>query len=116
MVFTKDEFAKKVENIQSQSWYKNPIGFGLARLDKGQLDNSKVLQATYPVINWNENFGSAAIFMDALKTAGIDIDITKSELVCDISDVFLASCIVSSTNSAETSPRFLNLSDLGSKP
>jgi len=95
MVFTKDEFAQKVENIQSQSWYKNPIGFGLARLDKGQLDNSKVLQATYPVINWNENFGSAAIFMDALKTAGIDIDTTKSELVCDIDDTFLTTCIES---------------------
>ena len=93
MIYTEEEFKAKVSNIQNQSWYKNPIGFGIARLDRGQLNNDKVLQATYPVVNWNENFGSAAIFMDALKTAGVDIDTTKSELVCDISDIFLTTCI-----------------------
>ena len=95
MIYTEEEFKAKVQNIQSQSWYKNPIGFGIARLDRGQLNNDKVLQATYPIVNWNENFGSAAIFMDALKTAGVDIDTTKSELVCDISDIFLTTCIES---------------------
>ena len=95
MVYTKEEFATKVKEIQEQSWYKNPIGFGIARLDRGQLNPAKVLQATYPVVNWNENFGSAAIFMDALKEAGVDVDTTKSELVCDISDEFLTSCIES---------------------
>ena len=95
MVYTKEEFAEKVKDIQGQSWYKNPIGFGIARLDRGQLDPNKVLQATYPVLNWDENFGSAAIFMDALKSSGVDVDTTKSELVCDISDVFLTSCIES---------------------
>jgi len=95
MVFTKEEFKAKVKSIQSQSWYKNPIGFGIARLDHGQLNTDKVLQATYPVVNWNENFGSAAIFMDALKKAGIDIDTSKSELVCNISDTFLTTCIES---------------------
>jgi 2,3,4,5-tetrahydropyridine-2-carboxylate N-succinyltransferase len=93
MIYTKEEFANKVTNIQSQSWYKNPIGFGLARLDRGQLNKEKVLQATYPVVNWNENFGSAAIFLDALKSAGVQIDTSKSELVCDISDSFLTNCI-----------------------
>ena len=67
MIFTKEEFKAKVEEIQSQSWYKNPIGFGIARVDRGQLNSEKILQATYPVVNWNENFGSAAIFMDAFK-------------------------------------------------
>ncbi len=95
MIFTKEEFKAKVEDIQSQSWYKNPIGFGIARLDRGQLNSDKVLQATYPIVNWGENFGSAAIFMDALKEAGVDVDTSKSELVCDISDVFLTTCIES---------------------
>ncbi|MCK5110196.1 MAG: tetrahydrodipicolinate N-succinyltransferase N-terminal domain-containing protein [Arcobacteraceae bacterium] len=95
MVYTKEEFANKVKDIQGQSWYKNPIGFGIARLDRGQLNPQKVLQATYPVVNWDENFGSAAIFMDALKEAGIDVDTTKSELVCDMSDLFLTACIES---------------------
>lgn len=95
MVFTKEEFKAKIESIKSESWYKNPIGFGIARLDRGQLNTDKVLQATYPVVNWDENFGSAAIFMDALKQAGVDIDTSKSELVCDMSDTFLTTCIES---------------------
>ncbi len=93
MVYTKEEFKAKVESIQAESWYKNPIGFGIAKVDRGQLNSDKILQATYPVVNWNENFGSAAIFMDAFKQAGVDIDTTKSEVVLDISDDFVTNCI-----------------------
>ncbi len=93
MVNTKDEFKQLVENIQAQSWYKNPIGFGIARVDRGQLNKDKILQATFPVVNWNENFGSAAIFLKALKIAGENVDTSKSELVFKISDDFLTSCV-----------------------
>ncbi len=95
MAFTKEDFTKKVEEIQAQSWYKNPLGFGIARVDRGQLNPEKILQATFPVVNWNENFGSAAIFLDALKEAGVEIDSSKSELVCEVSDAFLTACIES---------------------
>lgn len=95
MIYTKEEFKAKVEQIQSQSWYKNPVGFGIARVDRGQLNKNKILQATYPVVNWNENFGSAAIFMDAFKSSGVDIDTSASEAVLDISDDFLTNCIES---------------------
>jgi len=93
MVFTKEDFSAKVKEIQGQSWYKNPVGFGIARVDRGQTNNDKILQATYPVVNWNENFGSAAVFMQALQDAGVTVDTSKSELVCSISDEFLASSI-----------------------
>jgi len=95
MLETQEEFKSKVTDIQSQSWYKNPIGFGIARVDRGQLNNDKILQATYPVVNWNENFGSAAIFMDALKESGVEVDTSKSEVVLDITDNFVANCIKS---------------------
>ena len=95
MAFTKDDFKELVSNIQSQNWYKNPIGFGIAKVDRGQLNKEKILQATYPVVNWEENYGSAAIFLNALKEAGEDIDTSKSELVFKISDKFLTSCIES---------------------
>jgi len=95
MIFTKEEFKTKVEEIQSASWYKNPIGFGVARVDRGQLNKDKILQATYPIVNWNENFGSAAIFMDAFKASGVEIDTTKNELVLDITDDFIVNCIES---------------------
>jgi len=95
MLETQEEFKAKVADIQSQSWYKNPIGFGIARVDRGQLNSDKILQATYPVVNWNENFGSAAIFMDALKESGVEVDTTKSEQVFSITDDFVANCIKS---------------------
>ncbi|MCJ8327775.1 MAG: tetrahydrodipicolinate N-succinyltransferase N-terminal domain-containing protein [Campylobacterales bacterium] len=93
MIYTENEFKELVADIQGQDWYKNPIGFGIARVDRGQLDSSKILQATYPVINWNENFGSAAIFLKALKDSGAKIDCSKSELVLSLNDAFLTSCI-----------------------
>ena len=93
MIYTENEFKELVADIQGQDWYKNPIGFGIARVDRGQLDSSKILQATYPVINWNENFGSAAIFLKALKDSGAQIDCSKSELVLSLNDAFLTSCI-----------------------
>ena len=93
MLETQEEFKAKVADIQSQSWYRNPIGFGIARVDRGQLNSDKILQATYPVVNWNENFGSAAIFMDALKESGVNLDTSKSEAVLSITDAFVANCI-----------------------
>ncbi|RXJ60857.1 tetrahydrodipicolinate N-succinyltransferase N-terminal domain-containing protein [Candidatus Marinarcus aquaticus] len=93
MIFTKEEFKAKVEEIQSQSWYRNPIGFGLARVDRGQKNPEKILQATFPVVNWEENYGSAAVFLNALKEAGAAVDTTKTELVCEVSDAFVESCI-----------------------
>ena len=93
MAYTKEEFKQLVDDIQSQSWYKNPIGFGIAKVDRGQINKDKILQATFPLINWNENFGSAAVLLNALKVAGVNVDTSKSELVAKISDEFLTSCI-----------------------
>jgi 2,3,4,5-tetrahydropyridine-2-carboxylate N-succinyltransferase len=93
MAYTKEDFKQLVQDIQAQSWYKNPIGFGIARVDRGQLNSDKILQATYPLINWEENYGSAAILLNALKEAGEEVDTSKTELVCNLSDKFLASCV-----------------------
>jgi len=88
MIETQEDFKAKVAEIQAQPWYKNPIGFGLARIDRGQLNTDKILQATFPVVNWGENFGSAAVFLDALNESGAAVDCTGSELVCDVNDKF----------------------------
>ncbi len=90
MIQSVEEFKSKVQDIQSQEWYRQPVGFGLARLDRGQLDSNKVLQATYPVVNWNENFGSAAVFLEALKVSGATVDCSGTELVCDINEEFVS--------------------------
>ena len=86
-------FKELVENIQSQSWYKQPLAFGIAKIDRGQLNPSKVLQATYPIINWQENYGSAAIFLHALTVAGENISSNDTELVANVSDRFISECM-----------------------
>lgn len=94
IIQTTDAFKALIENIKSStSGYKDPLAFGICRVDLGQLNIEKTLQATYPVINWNENFGSAAIFINALAEQGVKIDFTQSEVVCNINSSFLKSCL-----------------------
>lgn len=95
MTQSKEQFSKQVAEIQNQPYYKQPIGFGIARVDRGQLNSDKILQATFPVINWNENFGSAAVFLYALTQSGYQVDTSNSEFVADINQDFLNHCLSS---------------------
>jgi len=90
---TADAFKALIEDIKTMDGYRDPLAFGIARVDLGQLNVNKSLQATYPIINWDENFGSAAIFIKALSEQGIAIDFTQSEVVCNINTKFLESCL-----------------------
>ena len=54
MIETADAFKAKVDAIQGGDTYKAPLAFGICRVDFGQLNSDKILQATYPVINWDE--------------------------------------------------------------
>ncbi|MBL0687271.1 MAG: tetrahydrodipicolinate N-succinyltransferase N-terminal domain-containing protein [Sulfurospirillum sp.] len=83
------EFKSLVDKTEKIDGYKRPIGFGIARVDRGQLNSNKILQANFPIINWNENFGSAAIFVAALKKSGVQVDFSGSEFVCDIDKEFV---------------------------
>ena len=93
MINTTEEFKTFVEEVKSAKGYKDPIAFGICRTDLSQLDNEKVLQATYPLINWNENFGSAAVFIAALKECGIEVDNSQSEVSCNITFDFVQKCM-----------------------
>ena len=93
VIETADAFKACIETIKKTPGYKDPLAFGICRVDLGQLNSDKVLQATYPVVNWNENFGSAAIFIEALKEQGIAVDFTADEVVCNINLAFLESCL-----------------------
>jgi len=93
MVTTKEDFQQLVKNIESESWYKKPLAFGIARVCRGVLNPNLVLEATYPVANWDENSASATIFLKAIKESGVKIDCNKSEEVFILNDLFLAYCI-----------------------
>jgi 2,3,4,5-tetrahydropyridine-2-carboxylate N-succinyltransferase len=85
-----DEFKNLVSEVESQAGYKKPIAFGIARVDRGQKNADKILQANFAVVNWNENFGSAAIFIKALQESGVNVDFSGSEFVTTIDDNFVA--------------------------
>ena len=93
MINTKEDFKALVESIEKESWYKQPLGFGIARVSRGVLNPKLILEATFPVVNWNENHKSAAVFLAALKQSGQNVDCTKSEAVFDMGDGFLGYCI-----------------------
>jgi 2,3,4,5-tetrahydropyridine-2-carboxylate N-succinyltransferase len=94
IVQTTDAFKALIQSIKSETTgYKDPLAFGICRVDLGQINVEKTLQATYPLINWNENFGSAAIFIKALADQGIEVDFNESEVVCDINAAFLKNCL-----------------------
>lgn len=95
MINSKEDFKNLVESVEKQTWYKRPLAFAIARINRSSLNKTKVLEAVYPTINWQENYASAAIFLNALKQSSYEIDTSKSELIFDINDNFLASCIES---------------------
>jgi 2,3,4,5-tetrahydropyridine-2-carboxylate N-succinyltransferase len=94
VIETTDAFKALIEDIKSNTTgYRDPLAFGICRVDLGQLNVDKTLQATYPIINWDENFGSAAIFIKALAEQGVEVDFSESEVVCNINAEFLRSCL-----------------------
>lgn len=88
-----EKFHSFVEEVEKIKDYRRPLGFGIARVDRGQLNDEKILQATFPVVNWNNNFGSAAIFLAALAETGVKIDFSDSEFVCVVKKKFIKNAI-----------------------
>jgi len=88
-VKTTEDFKALVAEVTSQTGYKEPMAFGIARVDRGQKNAEKILQANFGLINWKENFGSAAVFVKALQEAKIDVDFTGSEFVATVNEKFV---------------------------
>ena len=84
-----EEFKELVAKIESQEGYRKPIGFGIARVDRGQKNADKILQAHYGLINWGENFGSSAVYIKALQESGVEVDFSGSEFVATVNDNFI---------------------------
>jgi len=94
VIQTTDAFKALIENIKTNTPnYRDPLAFGICRVDLGQLNVEKSLQATYPLINWDENFGSAAVFIQALADQGVAVDFSATEVVCNINLAFLKECL-----------------------
>jgi len=92
-ITTTEAFKQLVEEVKASEGYREPIAFGIARVDRGQKNADKILQANYAIVNWNENFGSAAVFIKALQEAKIDVDFSGSEFVTTINDNFVSNAM-----------------------
>ena len=86
---TTDEFKALVAETEAQEGYRKPIAFGVARVDRGQKNADKVLQTNYALINWNENFGSAAVFIRAIQEANQEVDFSGSECVVTLNHTMI---------------------------
>lgn len=78
---SKDEFQAFVAKVEQKSGYKKPKAFGIAVLDRGQLNVDKVLQASFVSVNFNENYGSAAVLLESFAQRGISLNFAQSECV-----------------------------------
>jgi len=85
-VSSTEEFKSLVAEVIGQDGYREPIAFGIARVDRGQKNADKVLQANYALINWKENFGSAAVFIKSIQEANHVVDFSGSEFVTTLND------------------------------
>ena len=88
-IASREAFAQLVEETKQSEGYREPIAFGIARVDRGQLSAEAVLQANYAIVNWMENYGSAAVCIRALTEAGTEVDFTVDECVVTINDRFV---------------------------
>jgi 2,3,4,5-tetrahydropyridine-2-carboxylate N-succinyltransferase len=90
---TVEAFKDFVANVEAGEGYRKPVAFGICRVDRGQKNRDKILQAVYPLINWNENYGSAAVFIAALQESGQSVDFTASEAVLDVTEGFVVNAL-----------------------
>ncbi|MBF0902434.1 MAG: tetrahydrodipicolinate N-succinyltransferase N-terminal domain-containing protein, partial [Campylobacter concisus] len=79
-----NEFKEFFEEFRKKDSYKDPVAFGIARVDRGQKNSDKILQASYAVVNYKESFLSAAAFIYALQKCDIEVDFGASEFVTDL--------------------------------
>jgi 2,3,4,5-tetrahydropyridine-2-carboxylate N-succinyltransferase len=94
-VSSTEEFKALVAEVTGQEGYREPIAFGIARVDRGQKNAEKVLQVNYALINWNENFGSAAVFINAIQEANHSVDFSGSEFVITLNDNMISNAMAS---------------------
>ncbi|MDY0117880.1 MAG: tetrahydrodipicolinate N-succinyltransferase N-terminal domain-containing protein [Sulfurimonadaceae bacterium] len=88
VIQSKDEFKALVENIKiNTKSYKNPLGFGICQVNLEGPNSIKNID--YLIVNWNKNFGSAAIFIQVLQEQDIVVDFTQDEVVCNVNKEFL---------------------------
>ena len=58
------DFKEYVASVEARAEYVRPLAFALG---VRRCKNGKTLDVSYPVVNFSENFGTAAVLIDVLK-------------------------------------------------
>jgi 2,3,4,5-tetrahydropyridine-2-carboxylate N-succinyltransferase len=91
-LLTANAFKNHTASIEKTPGYRKPLAFGICRTYRGQLHPKQILACDFPVVNWDENFGSAAVFQDL---AGLADSKDQPEAVVPISYQFVVSALES---------------------
>ncbi len=88
----REKFKAFVASIQKSADYKEPLAFGIARVELGQKSQA-VLSASFPVLNWaGENLGSYAVLCEAARHL-TPIVASENEAVFEIDTSFVAKAL-----------------------
>ncbi|PSM51496.1 tetrahydrodipicolinate succinylase [Campylobacter blaseri] len=79
-----EDLTKFVEDVKTKSFYKEPIAWAIGKVYKGVVEKDKTLSVDYAVVNYKENFGSAAVLLWALNECGTKISTNESEYVANL--------------------------------
>ena len=77
------DFKKFVEDFYQDK--KKPKSFGICRAELSHIDTKKVLSVNFPLLNFEQNFGSFAVFATAARLQHFD----SNEVVIDIDAAFV---------------------------
>jgi len=88
-----DDFNEFVKKIQKENFYREPIAWGFCRSEKGRVEANRTLSASFAVVNYKENNGSAAVILWALNEYATKksqtLDVGGSELVFTLNEKVL---------------------------
>lgn len=94
MASQKQSVMRFMQQVRMINGFRIPIGFGICRVDYGQVNRHKVIHCQYPFVNWKDGEDVATImlalsgFVD-IKRERIHDDIYKPELVFGLTREFL---------------------------
>lgn len=83
IIKTEEEFSRFVENFYQDK--KKPKSFGICRAELSHINSKQVLSVNFPVLNFEQNFGSFAVFAIAAKLQQFD----NNEIIVDIDAAFV---------------------------
>lgn len=94
VINTKEEFSTFVDSVKNEAGYKQPLGFGICKVDLSRVNPDEDLTANFLVSNWNENNGSAAVFQKVVQNLPSNIlHQSENELVVNIDLEFTNSAL-----------------------